>query len=392
MLIIFGGIILIYFDNAATSGKKPQTVINAVTNSLNNLSANPGRSGHDLSIKVADEIYKTRNKIAEFFGADGAENVVFTQNCTHSINCVLKGVLKRGEHVIVSNLEHNAVMRPLTKIGTAYSVAEITEKDEETLRNFKRLIMPNTRLIFVTGASNVTGQILPIEKIGKLCKERRILFGVDAAQVAGILPINMQKMNIDYLCIAPHKSLYSPMGIGILVCRKPLFNTVIEGGTGTDSFDFSQPKILPEGFESGTVNVPVIMGLSAGVDFVKTVGIDKIYKHEFLLLSSLYNRLLKNKNIILYTSPPMFYKTAPVLCFNFNGLPSYKFAAILNENGFAVRAGLHCAPTAHKKMGTLESGAVRVSFGAFNSLNEVEKLVKLLSDNKFIEKMQKVIE
>ena len=378
---------MIYFDNAATSGKKPQSVINAVTYALKNLSANPGRSGHNLSVKVADEVYNVRKKTADFFGSEGAETVVFTQNCTHSINCVLKGVIGRGDHVIISNLEHNAVMRPLKKMGVSFSVAKVMENDQETLQNFKSLIKPNTRLIFVTGASNVTGQILPIELIGKLCFERKILFGVDAAQLAGIRSINMQKMHIDYLCIAPHKSLYSPMGIGVLICRKPLKNTIIEGGTGTDSLDFLQPKILPEGQESGTVNVPAILGLSAGVDFVKSIGFERLYNHEFGLLKMLYEALRKNENVLIYTPTPVLNKTAPVLPFNIRNIDSFNLSSFLNENGFAVRGGLHCAPTAHNVMGTLEGGAVRVSFGAFNTSNEVANLVKVINGANFIEKM-----
>jgi cysteine desulfurase family protein len=375
---------MIYFDNAATSGKKPVSVIKAVAYALENLSANPGRSGHELSIKTADAVYSARSKISNFFGADGPENVVFTQNCTHSINCVLKGVLKKGDHVIISNLEHNAVMRPLLKIGTDYSVAKVTENEDETVDNFSKLIKPNTRLIFVCGASNVLGDILPIKRLGELCKNKRILFGVDGAQIAGIMPINMQKMNIDYLCLAPHKSLYAPMGIGVLICRKPLINTILEGGTGTDSLDFLQPKILPEGMESGTINVPGIMGLSAGLDFVEKLGVDRIYKHEFELVSKLYSGLENNENFILYTNQPTFLKTAPVLPFNLKNCDSFKLGTALNQHGFAVRSGLHCAPTAHKVIGTLNGGVVRASFGVFNSLSEVERFLNLIKSDKFI--------
>ncbi len=375
--------ILIYFDNAATSGKKPQSVVDAVANALKNFSANPGRSGHDLSIKTADAVFKTREKIANFFGAQEPEKVVFTLNCTHSINCVLKGVLKRGDHLIISNLEHNAIMRPLKKLKANYSVADVCQSKDETLANFERLIKPNTRLIFVTGASNVTGQILPIKELGDLCKNKGILFGVDAAQIAGNRPINMQKMNIDYLCVAPHKSLYAPMGIGILICRKPLENTILEGGTGTDSLDFSQPRILPEGMESGTINVPAIFGVSAGLDFVEKIGIEKAYKHEFELLEMLYFGLSKNPNVTLYTAPPHFLESVPVLPFNYKNFDSFKTAAILNKNGFAVRGGLHCAPTAHKALKTGDFGAVRVSFGLFNTKNEVQSLLKLINSNNF---------
>ncbi|MBE6776590.1 MAG: aminotransferase class V-fold PLP-dependent enzyme [Ruminococcaceae bacterium] len=383
---------MIYFDNAATTGKKPKTVVDAVNFALNNLSANPGRSGHDLSIKTADEVYNVRAKTAEFFGAEGAENVIFTLNCTHSINCVLKGVVKMGDHVVVSNLEHNAVMRPLAKMKIPYTAVEVKDDVGETLDRFKRAIKPNTRLVLVSGASNVTGQILPIEEIGEICHKRGVVFCVDAAQIAGVLTINMKKMNIDFLCVAPHKGLYAPMGIGLLICRKNLENTIIEGGTGTDSLDYSQPRFLPERLESGTIGVPLIMGVGAGVDFVKKTGVEKIYRHELMLCQKLYDVISSDKDIILYTKRPEFGFYAPVLPFNFKGCESYHFAKMLNSHNFAVRAGFHCAPTAHKVMKTLNSGAVRVSFGAFNTEAEIKSLISLLKDKNFKEKLKKSIE
>ena len=376
---------MIYFDNAATSGKKPQTVIRAVELALKTLSANPGRSGHDLSLKTADAVYKTREKIADFFGADGPQNVVFTQNCTHSINCVIKGVISKGEHIVVSNLEHNSVMRPIKKMAVSFSVANVTDDLAETIENFKAAIRPNTRLVFVTGASNVTGQILPVSELGQICKKRGILFGVDAAQTAGVLPIDMKKMNIDFLCVAPHKGLYAPMGIGVLIARKPLNNTVLEGGTGTESLNFSQPLEMPEGFESGTINVPAIAGVSAGIDFVKNIGLESIYKHEFNLLAQAYKRLAKNNNIELYTITPVYGKCAPVLPFNFKGADSFRLSSFLNKNGIATRAGLHCAPMAHKAINTHQKGAVRVSFATFNTKTEVEKFCNILEDKKIAE-------
>ena len=258
---------MIYFDNAATTGIKPPSVVAAVKYALENLSANPGRSGHQASAKAAELVYKAREKVALFFGAEGAENVVFTLNCTHSANCILKGVLRRGDHVVVSSMEHNAVVRPLVKTGVSYSVAKVSLTDDgETLKSFAQSIKPNTRLIFCTGASNVTGKILRIQRIGELCRKRGILFAVDAAQTAGVLPIDMQKQNIDFLCVAPHKGLYAPMGTGILIARKNIINTVLEGGTGTNSLELKQPPDLPERLESGTLNLPGIAGISAGME------------------------------------------------------------------------------------------------------------------------------
>lgn len=378
---------MIYFDNAATTGKKPKSVVWAVNNALINFSANPGRSGHDLSVKCANAVYNTRDKISQFFGADGPENVVFTFNCTHSINIVLKGILRKGDHVVISNLEHNAVMRPLKKMGINFDMAKVYRDDGQTLEEFKRKIKVNTKLVLVTGASNVTGKTLPIAEIGNICKKRGIYFCVDGAQIAGVVPINMQKMNIDYLCVAPHKGLYSPMGIGILICRKPIENTIIEGGTGTSSIDFLQPDILPEKLESGTVNMAGILGVSAGIDFVEKVGIENIRKHEFELFKRLYSGIYQNHNINVYADNPDIYSYAPVLSFNFKDVDSSKAVRILSENGVALRGGLHCAPTTHKAIGTLPDGTVRASFSVFNNLQEVDTLITLCNNKKILQKM-----
>ncbi|MEE1161264.1 MAG: aminotransferase class V-fold PLP-dependent enzyme [Acutalibacteraceae bacterium] len=374
---------MIYFDNAATTGKKPTEVIRAVDGALRELSANPGRSGHNASLKTADAVYSVREKTAEFFGASGAENVVFTLNCTHSINCVIKGVLKKGEHAVTSSLEHNSVMRPLIKEEIPFDTAYVSLADDSlTLREFERKIRPNTRLVICTGASNVLGKTLPIAEIGALCRERGVLFAVDAAQIAGVMPINMRQMNIDYLCVAPHKGLYAPMGIGVLICEKPIENTIIEGGTGTNSAELVQPEGLPERLESGTVNVPEIMGLSAGIDYVKGVGIKKIYSHEMKLIRYLYKELSKNDRVQLYTPEPKDGLYAPVLSFNVYGKTSAEVSQYLNGKGIAVRGGLHCAPSAHRQIGTLDIGAVRVSVAAFNTPAEITSLIKAIKQIK----------
>lgn len=370
---------MIYFDNAATTGKKPSGVIRAVDSALKELSSNPGRSGHTPSLKAADAVYSAREKTAEFFGASGAENVVFTLNCTHSINCVIKGVLNKGEHAVTSSLEHNSVIRPLVKEGTPFDTAYVSLADDrETLREFERKIRPNTRLVICTGASNVLGKTLPIAEIGALCRDRGVLFAVDAAQIAGVMPINMREMNIDYLCVAPHKGLYAPMGIGVLICEKPIENTIIEGGTGTNSAELVQPESLPERLESGTVNVPEIMGLSAGIDYVKGIGIKKIYTHEMKLIRYLYKELSKIDRVQLYAPEPKDGTYAPVLSFNVYGRMSAEVSQYLNGKGIAVRGGLHCAPLAHRQIGTLERGAVRISVAAFNTSAEVASLIKAI--------------
>lgn len=364
---------MIYFDNAATSGKKPQVVLNAVNFSLKNISANPGRSGHTASQKAALQIYNTRQKLSDFFESDGPETVVFTYNCTTSINMVLKGILKKGDHVIVSDLEHNAVMRPLVSMGVEYTVAEVSLDDDYiTVENFKKAIKNNTKMIFCTAASNVLGKILPIKEIGELCKLKGVLFGVDAAQAAGVIPISMKNMNIDYLCIAPHKGLYCPMGLGVLIARGPIYYTLIEGGTGTNSIDLKQPNNLPEMLESGTPNLPAILSLPSGIDFLKNK-MNCIFNHENALVKRFYDNL-QNDKVIFYTNPHK-KDYVPVICFNLKDYNSEQTAKILNKSGFALRAGLHCAPSAHKKIGTLNRGAVRFSPSYFNNDKEVELLV-----------------
>ena len=372
---------MIYFDNAATSGVKPPSVINAVNSALKNYSANPGRSGYKISMEAAMKIYEARAKAAELFGAD-AENVAFTLNCTHAINCILKGVLKRGEHIIVSDLEHNAVMRPLFTLtktrNIELSIAEVSQDDETTVKNFENLIKSNTRIILCTHASNVTGQILPIEKIGEMCKRHGILFGVDAAQSAGVLPINMKKMNIDFLSIAAHKGLYAPMGIGMLISRKPVEFTILEGGTGTNSLDLAQPEEMPERIESGTVNLPGIFGVSAGLDFVKKFTIERLYKNELSLIEYIYSALKKIKKVELYTEKPVLYKSVPVLPFNIKGKESDEVSMYLAKNNIATRSGLHCAPSAHIKIGTMPTGCVRLSTAFFNNFSEADFLIKTI--------------
>lgn len=370
---------MIYFDNAATTGIKPKVVVEAVKNALEHYSANPGRSGHSVSIKTAEAVYKTREKLSEFFGSDGPETVVFTQNCTHSANCVIKGILKKGDHCIISSLEHNAVVRPLVKTGISYSVADVSlEDDDITVENFRSLIKPNTRLIFCMGASNVWGKILPIEKIGKLCREKGILFAVDAAQTAGVIPIDMKKQNIDFLCVAPHKGLYAPMGIGVLIARKNLPQTIIEGGTGTNSLELFQPPRLPERLESGTLNVPAVLGVLAGLDYVSKIGIRRLYESELSLIVKLYRELKMMPQIVLYTPLPTPDSYAPLLSFNLKDSDSSKVANLLSQNNIAVRGGLHCSPFAHRQMGTQNMGAVRVSVASFNNGAEIDGFISVL--------------
>ena len=376
---------MIYFDNAATSGVKPPEVVNAVDMALKNYSVNPGRGGYKRSVDCSEKVFECRKKVAEFFGADSPERVIFTANCTAAINTVIKGVCRPGDHIVASSLEHNAVVRPLYKLqrlGAEVDFAEVIFGDSDaTVRSFERLIRDDTRLVICTHASNVTGEVMPIEKIGMLCAERNIPFLVDAAQTAGILPINMKSSFIDYLCIAPHKGLYAPMGLGVLVALGEIPDTLVEGGTGTLSVSYEQPVDYPERFESGTLNVPAIFGLSAGIDFVKRKGIGNIYQHEMRLMRYIYDGLKSIKGVVLYTPRPENGRFVPTLSFNISGRSSGEVAEVLERQSVAVRSGLHCASMAHRRLGTVDSGTVRICLSVFNSKREADiflSIVKIL--------------
>lgn len=382
---------MIYFDNGATTFPKPQTVIRATDNAMRNIGANPGRSGHKMSVRAAELIYECRKNAARLFGADNPENIIFTNNCTTALNTVIKGTLKRGDHAVISCLEHNAVARPMEFLrsqGVNFTVADyVFGDDEATLDNFRKAIRANTKLIVCTHASNVFGVKLPIERIAAMCKIYNILFCVDAAQTAGVLPISLKDSDIDYLCTAGHKGLYGPMGTGILAINSDIHPCELtQGGTGSASADLHQPETLPDKYESGTPNLSGIAGLNEGIRFVLNRGEDRIFSYEMRLAQKLYDGLAKNDAVILYTPRPEQETHVPVISFNVEGHDSEEVAAMLsNRFNIAVRAGLHCAPLAHRFYGTEASGTVRAVMSAFindNSVsyfvNSVNKITKLL--------------
>lgn len=371
---------MIYLDNAATTYPKPISVQNAVNSALKNYGANPGRAGHSMSIAAAEEIYRCRSAAAGFFNAPGPECVAFTLNCTHALNYVIKGLLKPGDHAVVSCLEHNAVMRPLQKLMesgvTATRVRVFPGDNDATVNAFRSALRENTKLIICTHASNVWGIRLPVERIAALGHIYGVPIAVDCAQSAGVLPIDMADGKFDYLCVAGHKGLYGPMGTGMLITPDGSeLDTIIEGGTGTNSISLDQPPTMPDRMESGTQNMAGIAGLRAGIEFVKNRGVQTIYKHEMSLVRHLYKRLSEMKNVKLYTSEPDTPYFAPVLSFNVGDIASETIAQKLNTYGVAVRAGLHCAPAAHDFMGTLGQGAVRVCPSAFSTVNDINSFV-----------------
>lgn len=374
---------MLYLDNSATTYPKPVSVRNAINRALITCGANPGRSGHNMSMTSANEIYQCREALGKLLNAQDTENIVIVRNCTEAINVVLKGTLKAGDHVVVSCLEHNAIMRPLEKLksmGISYTKAYIHEGNKEaTINEFRNAIKDNTKLIACMHASNVWGIRLPIEDIAKLAHSKGIKIMVDAAQSAGVLPIDFDGDKLDYLCISGHKGLYGPMGTGILVVRQgEELNTLIEGGTGSDSISLEQPLSMPDRFESGTPNTAGIAGLRAGAEFVMQTGIENIHIKEMKLIQRIYDGLSTIPRVKLYTKRPNAKQYVPVLSFNIDGMQSERVAYMLNENNIALRAGLHCAPLAHEYFDTLSCGAARISPSIFTKPHDMDKLLDVV--------------
>ncbi len=375
---------MIYLDNGATTFPKPACVTNAVKKAMVEFGANAGRGGHKLAVRASEEIYKCRKSIAEYYNISDIEKIIFTNNCTTALNTVIKGVLKPKDHVVISCLEHNAVVRPLEKlkkIGVTYTQVQVYPFDKEkTLNSFRNAITDNTKLVICTHASNVFGFKLPVERITALCHQYGIAVCVDVAQTAGLVPIDMQECGIDYLCSAGHKGFYGPMGTGFLIINcKNIPDSLTEGGTGSNSLAVLQPEILPDKFESGTPNLPGIAGLRAGVEYVKRMKSKNILNREMHFIKYLYNALKENKKIILYHNKPDEKHCVPVLSFNVKNHDSEEVSAYLNKNfNIATRSGLHCCPLAHKFMGTEELGTVRVVPSIFTNKAHIDTLIYAL--------------
>lgn len=372
---------MIYLDNGATSFPKPLSVRQNVDISLKKFSANPGRSGHSLSLRAAKEIFECRKRLKELFNVNSEEEIIFTENCTMALNTVIFGLLSEGDHVLISSMEHNSVTRPLESLkdkGVTYSTFDYCYDDNETVDNVRNLIKPETKLVICTHASNVFGFRFPIERICALCHAYGILFCVDSAQSAGVFDIDVGTNQYDFVCMSGHKSLYGPMGTGVLILNNRNLKPLLYGGTGTESVKKSQPEGLPEKFESGTQNMNGISGLKAGVDFVKNRGIKNIYNHEYKLAKRLFNGLANNRKVITYNKSFDYGKVAPVVSFNIDGVYSEDLVAKLNKYGIMTRGGLHCSPLAHTTMNTIENGTVRVVPGAFNTINDINYLLNVI--------------
>ena len=367
---------MIYFDNAATTFPKPQSVLDAVQQAVKVYGGNPGRGGHAISLRAGEKVYAVREMAARFFGAQ-PENVIFTLNCTMALNMAIKGILLKGGHVITSSLEHNSVIRPIHSLCRngliSYSVARVSEEDPyETVENFRREIRTDTKAVICTAASNLTGTLLPLRELGRLCREYGLIFLVDAAQAAGLVPIRMDEMGIDILCTAGHKGLYGTTGTGLLILRNGIqVDTILEGGTGSASLELEQPDFYPDRLESGTVNTVGVLSLGAGIKFLQKQTIQKIYCHEMQLCTHVWNELSRMPAVTLLEKNFRCGQKVPLLSFNVGDFPSAEIAEQLNRKGFALRGGFHCAALAHRACGTEKQGAVRFSPSFFNTQEQV---------------------
>ena len=374
---------MIYLDNAATTFPKPESVYRAVDDCLRNYCANPGRGGHKLSLKSGRVLLEARELLAELFNADSPENVILTRNATEALNLAIKGFLYAGSHVITTSMEHNSVMRPLKILeerGIETTIVQCNEYGEIDVESIKKEIKKETALIVATHASNVVGTITPIEGIGNLAKRYGLTFLVDASQTAGVYQIDMEKMNISMLAFTGHKSLMGPQGTGGLCIRGGLkLIPLQEGGTGSKSESLYQPDIMPDRYESGTHNTPGIAGLCAGVNFINSKGIDTIRSHEQELTRYFLDGLREIKDVRIYGTKEI-EKQAPVVSINIGDIGSSEISYILDETfDIATRSGLHCAPMAHKTIGTLEQGTVRFSFSIFNTIYQVDTVLDAIA-------------
>jgi cysteine desulfurase family protein len=375
---------IIYFDNAATSWPKPAGMIEAMTYYSGMIGGSPGRAGHRRSLDAGRIILETREALAELFGSNDSLRIAFTKNATEALNIALLGFLHSGDHVITSGMEHNSVMRPLRFLetkGVQISVVSCSGDGRLNPEDVRAAIRPQTRLLVVTHASNVTGTIQPIAELGRIVRDHGFLFCVDAAQTAGALPIHVDEMAIDLLAFSGHKSLFGPQGTGGLYIREGIekhLRPLLMGGTGSRSEFEVQPDFMPDKYESGTPNTIGLAGLGAGVRFVLAEGAEAIRSKEEGLTERFLKGLASLKGITVYGPPDAASRTAAV-SFNIAGVSPSEAALEFDERfGILCRPGLHCAPAAHRTIGTFSQGTIRFGFGYFNKEEEVSFALKAI--------------
>ncbi|HWQ43343.1 MAG TPA: aminotransferase class V-fold PLP-dependent enzyme [Desulfosporosinus sp.] len=375
---------MIYLDNAATSWPKPEAVAREMLKCMQEYGANPGRSGHRMALLAGEKIYECRENLAKLLGIDDPLRIIFTSNATEAINLALKGLLIPGDHVILTSMEHNAVLRPLKKLETVGVQLSIVLADVHGKVNAADIageIRENTKLLVVTHASNVTGTVNDLEALGRLTQERQILFMVDAAQTAGSYPLHAGQMHIDLLAFPGHKGLLGPQGTGGLYIRPGLIlETLKEGGTGSLSESPTQPEFLPDRYESGTLNTSGIVGWNEGVKYILAIGVDNIRNRENQLVNFMLEGLSKIKKVRVYGSNHPEQQTG-VISITIEGKDCEEVCRELDEKySIAVRGGLHCAYLAHETIGTLGTGTIRFGIGFFNTIQDIEQALQALQN------------
>ncbi|NEU04379.1 aminotransferase class V-fold PLP-dependent enzyme [Clostridium senegalense] len=382
----------VYLDNGATSYPKPQTVYNSIMDYMTQVGSNIGRGASSSSLEGNHITFQCRELICNFFHFDKVENVIFTPNITYSLNMLIKGSVKKGWHVLTSVMDHNSTLRTLHSLKNDGIIdLDIIDANRDgfiSVESFKSMIKENTKLVVLSQASNVCGSIQPLKEIGQICKEKGIYFIIDTAQSAGCIDVNFKDLNCNALAFTGHKSLLGPQGTGGFLIDdnfNNICNPIIEGGTGSSSSDVLQPTFMPDKFESGTMNAPGIAGLLAGINFINNEGLTTIKEHEDYLAKKLIEGLLNIDSIILHGSKETIDR-APAISINSTKIDNSELGFMLdNQYGIITRTGLHCAPLAHKALGSYPNGSIRFSLGYFNderdidyTLNSINKILKSL--------------
>lgn len=370
---------MIYLDNGATSFPKPKGMVAAMEECMMEYCGNPGRSGHTMSLKTGEAVYRARRSVAKLFGIERADRLLFTKNTTEALNLGLRGLLREGDHVITTSMEHNSVLRPLKSLerrGVSQSIVQANREGFVSAQDVERAVRSNTRLVVVTAASNVTGTKMPLKEIGEMVRRRGILFMVDGAQGAGVMELDVNELGIDMLAFPGHKGLLGPLGTGgLYVSPKVEIVPLLTGGTGTESKSRVQPRDYPEGFEAGTVNAPGIIGLGYSADYVNRIGVDVIRQYEEELIERMEQKL-RNMDFVQLYGPCESDRKTGITLLNVDGYSAEEVTEILSGRyGIAVRGGYHCAGLAHKSIGTWEMGAVRISVGPYNRVSDIDRLV-----------------
>lgn len=373
---------MIYLDNAATTMKKPQCVIDAVVNAMTHM-GNAGRGANEAALDASRIIYDTREKLSNLFNLNSPSHVAFTCNSTESLNIAIRGILSKEDHAITTSLEHNSVLRPLYELeseGMGLSIVDCDEDGNIDYNDFEKLIQPNTKSIICTHASNLVGNLLDLKKIGEIAKKHNLIFIVDASQSAGVFPIDMQDMNIDVLCFTGHKGLLGPQGTGGIAIKENInIRPFKVGGSGIKTFSKTQPEDMPTLLEAGTLNGHAIAGLNAALNYLEEEGIENIQKREEELMFRFYNGIKDIKNIKIYGN--FENKRAAIVTFNVGNIDSSSFSDELSlYYDISTRPGGHCAPLMHKAMNTVKQGAVRFSFSHYNTEEEIDKAIEAVKE------------